>query len=86
MATFNVGLNYSYAPEQSLGIFAGLAIHHVLEPQISFYFNPDDSNRSNNNKLFRKITGHLSFQIPIGNSVANSSQSLILQTRASFGN
>lgn len=66
---YNVGLHYSYAPAQSVGVFAGLAIHHVLEPQISFYFNADDPERGNDNKLFTKITGHLSFQIPLGQSV-----------------
>ncbi|MBK7870112.1 MAG: PorP/SprF family type IX secretion system membrane protein [Saprospiraceae bacterium] len=67
-----VGLNYSYAPKKAVGIFVGGAIHHITEPQVSFFIdkNDDDGVEFNgNNKLHRKYTAHIAFQIPIGERV-----------------
>ncbi len=64
-----VGLNYTYAPKKSVGIFLGGAIHHITEPQVSFFLdkNKDDAVEFNgNNKLLRKYTVHVALQIPFG--------------------
>ncbi len=68
----SIGLNYTLAPERGVGIFVGGAIHHLLEPQVSFFIdrNPNDlDNFDGDNRLFRKYTAHFGMQIPMGNSV-----------------
>lgn len=69
---FQVGLNYSYAPENKAGIFAGVAMHHVTEPEMSFFYRqlPDeDKDERLSNLLFRKYTAHLAFRLPVGEFV-----------------
>lgn len=60
---FNVGLNYSARFGRSGAIFAGAALHHILQPDISFF-----DNGAGGEKLFMKISGHLAANIPIKNS------------------
>lgn len=59
----NVGLNYSARFGRTGGVYAGVALHHVTEPDVSFFSNGDKGE-----KLFRKISGQLSANIPIRNS------------------
>jgi type IX secretion system PorP/SprF family membrane protein len=66
---YSVGLNYSYAPARKTGIFAGVSLHHLMEPHVSFFFNPDRPEEYPQHKLHRKYTAHLSFQIPVGPAV-----------------
>jgi len=67
----SVGLNYTRAPEGQTAIFAGAAIHHIMEPQVSFYFDPDedDPDLNGDNRLLRKYTAHLTLQIPLSESI-----------------
>lgn len=68
----SVGLHYSSAPARGTGFFLGGAMHHVTEPQVSFFIdkNPNDNVQFNgNNKLLRKYTAHLGLQIPLGERV-----------------
>lgn len=65
-ADYAVGLNYSYAPVNKTGFFAGFAIHHFLEPQMSFYFDEVNPEESPSNTLFTKYSGQLNVQIPLG--------------------
>ena len=37
----SVGVNYSYAPRNRPGIFAGAAVHHLNQPNLSFYGRDD---------------------------------------------
>ena len=63
---YAVGLHYIYAPENKIGIFAGAALHHLIETNISFYGRePIEENRSEN-ILLQKYTAHIGMQIPIG--------------------
>ena len=62
----SIGLHYTYAPEGAVGVFLGGTIHHIMEPQLSFY---SDAEVPNDNKLFRKYTGHLGFRFPLGSQV-----------------
>lgn len=69
-ADLGVGINYTYAPERGLSIFAGAAMHHILEPQISFYYEEEESEFSNSSLLHRKYTAYVNFSIPIGEAVS----------------
>ena len=65
-ADFAVGLNYTYSPTSQTTFFAGAALHHFLQPDVSFYSDVEDIAES---KLFMKISGQLSAQFPIGDEV-----------------
>lgn len=62
------GLNYVYSPSRRPGIFAGFAMHHLLEPQISFYANEQIEELKQEDYLHRKMSAHLSFVLPWGNT------------------
>ncbi len=72
-ADFGVGLNYSYAPDNSTAIYAGAAIHHLLEPQMSFFASREENEGSpleiRDSKLFRKYTAHFAMSLPLGKGV-----------------
>ncbi|MBV6443056.1 MAG: type IX secretion system membrane protein PorP/SprF [Haliscomenobacteraceae bacterium CHB4] len=55
----NVGLNYSAEVGYGGRIFAGLGMHHVTSPQISFYGNSGDGD-----KLYRKFSAQLAANVP----------------------
>jgi type IX secretion system PorP/SprF family membrane protein len=57
---YNVGLNYTAKIGRYGAVFAGLALHHFLQPNISFSesTNPGD-------KLYRKFSGQFSANIPL---------------------
>jgi len=77
---FQVGLHYSYAPRGETGIFAGVAMHHVMEPEMSFYYRQlpdDDKDERLSNTLFRKYSAHLGLQIPVGERTQISPRALI---------
>ncbi len=57
---YNVGLNYTAQVGRSGNIFAGLALHHFLQPKISFYDNGTEGS-----KLYMKISGQLAANIPL---------------------
>lgn len=60
---FNVGLNYSARFGRYGALFAGVAMHHVLEPEVSFYGKGVPGE-----KLYRKLSAQLSANIPVGNT------------------
>ncbi len=62
----SVGVNYSYAPRNRPGIFAGAAIHHLNEPNLSFYGRDDEALPEE--PLYRKYTVHVAGQLPINAS------------------
>lgn len=62
----NIGLNYSARLGRSGALFAGVALHHIVEPDISFYRQGVEGE-----KLYRKISGHLSANIPLGSTRAS---------------
>jgi type IX secretion system PorP/SprF family membrane protein len=63
---FAVGLNYTYSPNSKTSFFAGAALHHFLQPNVSFYEGIEDAEES---KLFMKISGQLSAQFPLTDQV-----------------
>ena len=69
IADFAVGLNYSYSPVRSIGVYAGAAMHHILEPEVSFFASSEDPDRAESNTLLRKYSAYLNLRVPIGESI-----------------
>lgn len=65
-----VGANYTYNPNRKFGLFLGGAIHHLFQPQVSFFYDRrnEDPERGDN-RIYRKFTGHFSTKIPISNKM-----------------
>ena len=59
---YNVGLNYTAEVGRSGRIFAGVALHHFLQPQISFYENTGEGD-----KLYSKLSAQIAANIPLSN-------------------
>lgn len=57
---YNVGLNYTAQFGRSGRIFAGAAVHHFLQPTISFY-----ETDAKGDKLYMKVNGQLAASIPM---------------------
>jgi len=75
---YQIGLNYSYAPKGGLGIYLGAAMHHIGEPEQSFYFEQtQNEDVVVTNKLFRKYSGYVNFKIPVGSGVQFSPRALV---------
>lgn len=62
-ADFNVGLNYSARFGRAGALFAGAALHHFMQPNISFF-----DNSAAGEKLYMKISGQLAANIPFKGS------------------
>lgn len=58
---FSVGLNYTVTPKKGLSFFVGGAMHHVFQPQVTFY-SPEEEGDS---KLFAKYSVQLSAEVPL---------------------
>lgn len=74
---YQVGLNYSYVPKKGTAIYIGAAMHHITEPEQSFYFEAtreEDFQVSNN--LPRKYSGYVNFRIPAGRDLQISPRAL----------
>ena len=59
-ADYNVGLNYTAQFGRSGRLFAGAALHHFLQPTISFYGTGNDGD-----KLYSKLNAQLAGSIPL---------------------
>ncbi len=66
-ADLNVGLNYRYAKKTGLVFNAGLAMHHVTKPQVSFYATSTDKDEEplSKSSLYSKYSAQLSVQLPL---------------------
>jgi type IX secretion system PorP/SprF family membrane protein len=71
---YNVGLNYSARFGRATAIYAGVALHHFLEPNVSFFNSGQDGD-----KLKRKISGQFAANLPLGSKVALLPRFLIAQ-------
>lgn len=67
---FNAGINYTFTPKKRTTFFAGLAVHHVFQPQLSFYFNPDDPTAFASNTLFLKYSAQFSASLPLNDRLS----------------
>ncbi|RMF02503.1 MAG: type IX secretion system membrane protein PorP/SprF [Bacteroidetes bacterium] len=64
-----IGLHYTYSPQGGLGIYAGAAMHHVFEPEMSWYYRAQDPSMRDerlSSTLYRKYSAHIGLRIPIG--------------------
>lgn len=70
-ADYAVGLNYAYAPRLKTSVYAGFAIHHLLQPQVSFFYDRDSDTPDilGDDQLHMKFTGYINLQIPISDRV-----------------
>lgn len=57
---YNVGLNYKAEVGKSGHFFAGLAYHHFLQPEISFYGGNDKGE-----KLYAKLSAQMAASLPL---------------------
>lgn len=73
-----LGINYSYAPERGLNVYAGAALHHVTEPELSFFFDAEAATEDQiSSTLYRKYSGYLNLSLPLGESVRFSPRALV---------
>ncbi len=75
---YQIGLNYAYVPRTGLAIYAGAAMHHVGEPEQSFYFEAtQDDDFQVTNILHRKYSAYVNFRLPIGKILQLSPRALV---------
>lgn len=65
---YAVGINYSWQPKNKTSLNVGFALHHFLQPQLSFYASDEDSDASS--KLFMKYSAQVSFQFPVSDRIS----------------
>lgn len=64
----SAGLQWSYSPKDRMLVYAGLAFHHITQPNMSFY--EDDEDIVLDSRLHTKIAGHFGLQIPFGEKLS----------------
>ena len=74
---YAVGLNYAYAPERQTAIYAGFALHHLLEPQVGFFFDEEAPEDFEEELLNRKYTAYLNVSIPLNSDIRFSPRVLV---------
>ena len=67
---FNVGLNYSAQFGKKTVLNIGGAMHHVLQPQVTFYPLDSDAPITGNNKLFARYSGQISLEAPFAGNIS----------------
>ena len=60
---YNAGLNYAAEFGRTGRFYAGVALHHFLQPKISFY-----ENSGKGDKLYRKASAQVSANLPLNHS------------------
>lgn len=79
---YSVGLNYTYAANRGLSFFAGAALAHIFEPNISFY--EDNVGERLPVPLPRNYTGHAGAVVSFGKRFQLSPRLLVLSQSAHF--
>jgi type IX secretion system PorP/SprF family membrane protein len=72
---FSVGVNYSFTGKNRTALYVGGAMHHILEPSLSFYDPATDNTPEN--KLFRRYTAHISYEFPIAERIHLSPRAVV---------
>lgn len=68
-ADYQLGLNYSSLPSRGTGLFAGVAIHHIGEPEVSFFADATAGEEIEvSNKLHRRYSGYVNLRLRAGAS------------------
>lgn len=62
-----VGINYAFTPKARRSFYAGFAMHHILQPEISFYDEEvdEEGNPYPTNKLYTQFSTQLSAELPV---------------------
>ena len=76
-ADYAIGINYAYAPEKRTAIYIGAAMHHILEPQVGFFFDEEQPEDYDKEFLNRKITAYINVDIPLSSGVRFSPRALV---------
>ncbi len=63
-----LGINYSFAPRNRPAFYLGAAVHHITEPDISFYSRDDESIQEE--VLDRKYSIHLASVLPLNSRMS----------------
>ena len=79
---FSVGINYSYAPRNAPGIYAGVAAHHINQPNISFYRDLDEN--AVEEPLDMKLTFHVAGTLPLNSTMRLLPRALVQSQGESF--
>ena len=66
-ADFSVGLNYSVAPRGGTHLFVGAAMHHFLQPSVSFYDQVEDG--TPDNQYLVRYSAQVGLHVPLGDKV-----------------
>ncbi len=73
----SVGINYSFSPKRHAGYFFGATLHHVLTPQVSFFYDKDQEVPLGDNLLLRKYTIHGGAIFPVNHQFSISPRVLV---------
>ncbi len=75
----SVGLNYHIRATQSQAFFAGVALHHITTPNVSFYKNQNSPNPAIdlNSQLNARLVAHISFDQKLGDRLILSPRTLV---------
>ena len=66
---YHFGINYSRNPLRATGITAGLAMHHVSQPEQSFYADRTTVDTLQiTNKLYARYSGYLNVRLPLSSN------------------
>ena len=62
----SIGINYAYTPKVRKSFYAGFAMHHILQPEVSFYRDEVDENEEPiaSEKLYSRFSTQISAEIP----------------------
>ena len=62
----SVGINYAYTPKARKSFYAGFAMHHITQPDVSFYRDEVDANGDSfaSEKLYARYSTQLSAELP----------------------
>lgn len=62
----SVGINYAFTPKARKSFYAGFAMHHITQPEISFYQDEVDANGEKfaSEKLYSRLSTQISAEIP----------------------
>lgn len=74
VADFNAGTQWTYVPYKGFEANAGVAVHHLSQPHVSFFENA-------NKKQYRKLVAHASSEIEIANTNTTYIPKLLVVTQ-----
>ncbi|WP_245911546.1 PorP/SprF family type IX secretion system membrane protein [Neolewinella xylanilytica] len=67
---YHFGINYSSNPQRGAGLVAGLAVHHISQPEQSFYASETAGEDIEvTNTLYARYSGYLSLRLPLNRTI-----------------